>query len=303
MALIGAHVSIAGGLYKAIERGDALQCESIQIFTTSSRTWKTSPCTEETVRDFREAFAKAKHVKRVIAHNSYLLNLSTADESLRKKSVEFFIGVMEQCEALGVESLITHPGSHLGAGVEAGIAATAKSLNEVLIACRGFQTKLLLENTAGQGACIGHELGQLASIRDKTKHPERFYYCFDTQHAFAAGYDLRTESGYEEVMEQFDHLLDLKRLAAFHLNDALKDFNCRVDRHEHIGKGYLGKEVFRCLMNDKRFENTPMCVETEPGENDVLIKKDLKTLRALRSTNLPKNRAKHRKLTYSELKS
>lgn len=295
-------MSIAGGLYRAIERGEDLQCEAIQIFTQSSRTWKTFPCTEESVRLFRETFRKATHVKRVVAHNSYLLNLSTAAEDLRKKSVEFFIGVMEQCEALGIESLITHPGSHLGAGVEAGIKATAKSLSEVFAACRGFNTKVVLENTAGQGACIGHELEQLAAIRDQTKDPSRIYYCFDTQHAFAAGYDLRTESGYEEVMEHFDNLLELKRLVAFHLNDALKDFNCRVDRHEHIGKGFLGKEVFRCLVNDQRFENTPMCLELDPGENDILLKKDLKTVRALRNSPLPINRAKPRKLSYSELK-
>lgn len=294
-------MSIAGGLYKAIERGEALQCESIQIFTQSSRTWKTFPCTEESVAQFRAAFKSATHVKSVIAHNSYLLNMSTADEALRKKSVDFFIGVMEQCEALGIEGLITHPGSHLGAGVEVGIKATAKSLSDVMTACRGFKTKIVLENTAGQGACIGHELEQLAAIRDQTKDPSRLYYCFDTQHAFAAGYDLRTESGYEEVMERFDDLLEVKRLVAFHLNDALKDFNCRVDRHEHIGKGFLGKEVFRCLINDQRFENTPMCLELDPGEDDVLLKKDLKTVRALRNSPPPINRAEPGKLSYSDL--
>lgn len=281
MALLGAHLSIAGGLYKAIERGEAHRCESVQIFTQSSRSWKSSPLSEESIARFRQSFIDAQHVKRVIAHNSYLLNLSTLNEPMRKKSVEFFLGVMDQCEALGVESLITHPGSHLGAGEAAGIAATVKSLNEILRACRGYQTKILLENTAGQGGCIGHTFEQLAEIRDRSRSPERIYFCFDTQHAFAAGYDLRTESGYGEVMEHLDDKLGLKQIAAFHLNDALKDFNSRVDRHANIGKGFLGKEVFRCLLNDARFSRIPMCLETDPGEDDALLKQDLKSLRTL----------------------
>jgi len=274
-------MSIAGGLYKSIERGDALQCEAIQIFTQSSRTWQVFPLSDETISLFKETFQKAKHVKRVIAHNSYLLNLTTANEVARKKSVKFFIALMEQCESLGIESLVTHPGSHLGAGVDAGIVNTAKSLNEVLSSCSGFNTKVVLENTAGQGDCIGHEFEQLAAIQSKTKQPERIFFCFDTQHAFAAGYDLRTESGYDEVMEHFDRVLDLKRLVAFHLNDALKDFNCHVDRHESIGKGFLGKEAFRPLINDPRFASIPMCLETDPGEDDMGHKKDLKVLRSL----------------------
>jgi len=285
MALLGAHTSIAGGISLAIERGDQMKCEAIQIFVQSSRTWKIPSLEEEERTRFREALAGAKHVKSVVAHNSYLLNLSTTDRDLRKKSVAYFVETMERCESLGIEGLITHPGSHLGAGVEAGIKETSDSLNEVLKACRGFKSKIILENTAGQGGCIGHEFEHLRDIVQGTGEPERIAFCFDTQHAFAAGYDLRTREGYQNTMKKFDDLLSLKQLIAFHLNDSLKEFNCHVDRHQNIGKGFLGKEVFRELVNDARFENVPMCIETDPGEDDALHKQDLKLLRSLRKKN------------------
>lgn len=274
-------MSIAGGLHLAIERGDELGCDSIQIFTQSSRTWKSTPVTEEEAALFKKAVNGAKTVKRVVAHNSYLLNLSTTNDELRKKSVQYFIENMERCEALGIEGLITHPGSHLGAGVEAGIAATIKSLNEVLSACKGFTSKIYIENTAGQGGCIGHEIAHLGAILEGVKKPDEIFFCFDTQHAFAAGYDLRTREGYDKTFDEFDRTLSIKKLKAFHVNDALKDFNCRVDRHESIGKGFLGQEAFRPLVNDPRFAKTPMCLETAPGEDNVNYRRELKLLRSL----------------------
>lgn len=283
MGLLGAHISIAGGVSKSIERGDALQCEAIQIFTQSSRTWVIPHLPDTEIRLFREALNAAKHVKRVIAHNSYLLNLSTAHSDAREKSVRYFITTMERCEALGIESLVTHPGSHLGAGREEGIRQTTRSLDEVLAACAGFQTQILLENTAGQGDCIGHRFEELAQIADETTDPDRIGFCFDTQHAFAAGYDLRTEANYRATFDDWNQKISVKRIKAFHLNDAKKELGCRVDRHESIGQGFLGKEAFRSLLNDKRFAKTPMCIETDPGEDDVGHKKDLKLLRALRT--------------------
>ncbi len=283
MALLGAHMSIAGGISLSVDRGEKMKCEAIQIFVQSGRTWKIPPLEEQERVRFREAFSKAKYVKSVIAHNSYLLNLSTTNPQVRKRSVAYFVETMERCESLGIEGLVTHPGSHLGAGVEAGVKATSLSLKEVLRACSGFKSKIILENTAGQGGCIGHEFEQLRDIVEGTGAPDRIFFCFDTQHAFAAGYDLRTQEGYESTMGKFDSLLSLKRMAAFHLNDSLKEFNCHVDRHENIGKGFLGKDSFRPLVNDPRFKKVPMCIETYPGEDDELHRKDLKILRSLRT--------------------
>lgn len=286
MAFLGTHVSIAGGLHLAIERGDKLGCEAIQVFTQSSRTWVSSGPKEEDVILFRKAFKSAKSVQRVVAHNSYLLNLSTSNEDLRKKSVRYFIDNMERCEAFGIESLITHPGSHLGAGVSTGIRLTSKSIDEVLKACPGYRTRLVLENTAGQGDCLGCHFEELAEIVQGTSHPDRIFFCFDTQHAFAAGYDLRTDQGYQAVIEKWDAQIGTDRIVAFHLNDALKELGCRVDRHANIGKGFLGKETFRPLVNDARFLGVPMCLETDPGEEDKNWKREIKLLKSLREKSI-----------------
>jgi deoxyribonuclease-4 len=189
---------------------------------------------------------------------------------------------MDQCEALGIESLVTHPGSHLGAGVEVGIQATVQSLNEVLAATAGYQTKIVIENTAGQGACIGHDFQQLKEIVGSVANPERIFFCFDTQHAFAAGYDLREQENYEEVFEHFNEVIGLKKIVAFHLNDAVKGLNSRLDRHENIGKGELGKIPFQLLVNDKRFKDTPMCLETFPGDDDENYRREIKLLKKFR---------------------
>lgn len=285
MALLGAHMSIAGGLSKAIDRGESLRCGAIQIFTQSSRTWAISDLKEEEIKEFKEVRKKAKHLRALLAHNSYLLNLSTANNEVRKKSVAFFLKVMDRCEALGVDGLITHPGSHLGAGIEEGIKQTAKSLETILKTCRGYQTKVILENTAGQGDCIGHQFSELRKIVERTAEPDRIFFCFDTQHAFAAGYDLRTKETYERTFASFEKELGKNRIVAFHLNDALKEFGCRVDRHEHIGKGHLGVEPFRLLLNDRVFASIPMCLETEPGDEMKNYRMDLKTLRSLMRPN------------------
>ncbi len=274
-------MSIAGGLYKSIERGDELKCESIQVFVQSSRTWKSEPLSDETIRLFRAALASAKTVKRVVAHNSYLLNISTADAAARKKSVAYFVDILEKCDALGIESLITHPGSHMGAGEAEGLKHTAHSLDEVMKAAPGLKTRILLENTAGQGGCLGHCFEHLREIVDRTSQPERIAFCFDTEHAFAAGYDLRTPEAYEETFRRWDEQLGVANIRAFHVNDAVKDLGCRVDRHANIGTGFLGKEAFRPLVNDQRFMSTPMCLETEPGEENGNWKRELKLLRKL----------------------
>jgi len=281
MGLIGAHMSIAGGIHKSLARGEEVGCESIQIFTQSNRSWATTPLTDEEIRLFKAAVKSAKGIKSVIAHNSYLINISTVKEDVRKKSVAYFIQAWERCEALEIEGLITHPGSHLGAGEEAGISATIESLNEILVAGKGFRSKLILENTAGQGDCLGHRFEQLAKIVEDCDEPDLIHFCFDTQHAFAAGYDLRTPEAYEKTFAEFDRHLSTKRIAAFHLNDAVKDIGCRVDRHENIGKGFLGLEAFRPLMNDPRFKKTPMCLETNPGDEMENYRREIPLLKSL----------------------
>lgn len=280
MGLLGAHMSVAGGLSLAIERGDELKCEAIQIFVQSNRTWARKKFSNEEIETFRTAARTAKSVKSVVAHNSYLLNLSGPNTELREKSITYFIDVLQDCEALGIEGLITHPGSHQGAGEEEGIRLTIDSLNQVLKATAGVKSKLIIENTAGQGGCVGHSFDHLSEIWHGLKAPERVYFCFDTQHAFAAGYDLRTEEGYEKVFAEFDKKISVNRIVAFHLNDALKEFGCRVDRHQNIGKGFIGKETFRQLVNDPRFAHVPMCLETDPGEENENYRRELRLLRS-----------------------
>jgi deoxyribonuclease IV len=278
--LLGAHVSISGGVGEALIRGKEFGCEAIQIFTKSSRQWAARPYSEEEIA----AFKRNQHetgIKMVIAHDSYLLNLGAPNEALRKKSVGAFIDELERCEALGVPYLVAHPGAHVGSGEEQGIKTIAKSIDETQAACKGFHAKIALEITAGQGTVLGYNLRQMGQIIDAVKDNDRVRLCFDTEHAFAAGYDLRTQEGYEQTFDELDKFIGLKKLAAFHMNDSLKPFHSRVDRHEHIGKGHIGLDAFRRLVNDERFFGLPMCLETAPGLDDKDIKADLATLRSL----------------------
>ena len=285
MALFGAHISIAGGLYKAWERANDLGCEAMQIFPQSSRTWAIPEIVEEEVELFQAERKKFPTVRSVVAHNSYLLNLSTNEEATRKKSVAYFIRTMERCEAFGLDCLITHPGSHLGSGEESGVRKTSESLNEVLKATKGFRTQVTLENTAGQGGCVGHSFRQLKGILDGTSDPDRISFCFDTQHAFAAGYDLRTREAYEATFSEWEKLIGTKKIIAFLLNDALKEFATRVDRHQNIGMGFLGKDPFQFLGQDSRFEKIPMCLETDPGEDCQNYRREIKLLKSLSTRN------------------
>jgi deoxyribonuclease IV len=278
--LLGAHMSIAGGVDKALLQGKKVDCAAIQIFTKSSRQWASSPYTKEEI----EAFAqnrKETGIKTVIAHDSYLLNLGSPDNVLRKKSILAFIDEIERCETLGILNLVAHPGAHVGAGEEEGIRTIARSLDEVHKACPGYKVKVTLEITAGQGSCLGYRFEQISRIFDATSENDRLRVCFDTEHAFAAGYDIRTKEGYERTFTEFDETLGLDRLAAFHLNDSKKELNSRVDRHEHIGKGCIGLEGFRLLLNDSRFWGLPMCLETPKGPDLAEDRENLTRLRSL----------------------
>jgi deoxyribonuclease-4 len=277
--LLGAHMSIAGGVGNALLDGKKVACDAIQIFTKSSRQWAAKPYTNEEIEQFH-ANRRETGIASVVAHDSYLLNLGSPDPSLRKRSVAAFIDELERCEVLGVTHLIAHPGAHVGAGEAEGIRTIAKSLDEVHKACPGYGARVTLEITAGQGSNLGYRFEQIGAIFDATRENDRLRVCFDTEHAFAAGYDIRTKDGYERTFSEFDEAIGLENLAAFHLNDSKKEFHSRVDRHEHIGKGYIGVEAFRLLLNDQRFWGLPMCLETPKGPD---LKEDRENLTLLRS--------------------
>jgi deoxyribonuclease-4 len=277
--LLGAHLSIAGGVGNAFLEGKKVDCDAIQIFTKSSRQWASKPLSKEEIEQFK-LNRKETGIDTVVAHDSYLLNLGSPDVGLRTRSIAAFIDEMERCEMLGVSNLIAHPGAHVGAGEIEGIKSIAKSLDEVHKACPKFNVKITLEITAGQGSNLGYRFEQIGNMIDATRENDRLRVCFDTEHAFAAGYDLRTKEGYEHTFSEFDDVIGIELLAAFHLNDSKKEFHSRVDRHEHIGQGFIGVEAFRLLMNDKRFWGLPMCLETPKGPD---LKQDRENLTLLRS--------------------
>jgi deoxyribonuclease-4 len=276
--ILGAHMSIAGEVGEALIRGKQVGCECIQIFTKSSRQWASKPYSKEEIDKFKRNQIDTG-IGTVIAHDSYLVNLGAPDEAMRLKSVKGFIDELHRCEALGVPTLVAHPGSHVGSGIENGIRTIAKSIDEAHAATKGFNVKIALEITAGQGSNLGHTFEQMAQIFDAVVENERLRLCFDTEHAFAAGYDIRTPEGYENTFSELEKFIGIKKLAAFHLNDSIKDFHSRVDRHQHIGKGFIGLDAFRRILNDERFFGLPMCLETPKGPE---MKEDIENLATLR---------------------
>jgi deoxyribonuclease IV len=262
--LLGAHMSIAGGYHLAAEKGGALGCTTIQVFTKNERQWKAKPITDEDASLFKTAVAK-HGIKVAFAHDTYLHNLASPNPELWRKSVDAFAEELQRCDRLGLDYLVSHPGSPMTSGADAGIGRMRDALAEILGKSRGVRARILLETTAGQGATLGSkfdEMGRLVEGFDLVG------VCFDTCHVFAAGYDLRTREGYERVMSDFDRHIGLGRLRAFHLNDSKKDLGCRVDRHENIGRGFIGRDAFRFIMNDPRFAAVPKVIET-PKEDDM----------------------------------
>jgi deoxyribonuclease IV len=258
--LLGAHVSIAGGVHQAIGRGEDLGCTAIQIFTKNAAQWKGKPLSEEEVSKFTKEHARTGIV--VVVHDAYLINLGSPNTALLKKSQAAFMEEMERAEQLEVPYLIMHPGAHSGSGEDAGLRSVAKSFNMILRKTPGFGIKILVENTAGQGTALGYSFEHLRRIIEQTVEPERMGVCLDSCHAFAAGYDLHDSSGYKRVLEEFDTVVGLDNLKALHLNDCKKGLGLRVDRHEHLGKGTLGLDFFRLVMNDSRFRHIPKIIET-----------------------------------------
>ena len=278
--LLGAHESIAGGVDKALERGQEVGCDTLQIFVKSPNRWVSKPLTEEDAAAFREAVARTG-IWPVFAHTLYLLNLATPDDELWNKSVAALADDLDRCELLGLPGLVIHPGSHMGSGEEAGLARIVAALDEVHIRRPGYGVRVWLEVTAGQGDHLGYSFAQLRAMIDGVREPERLGVCFDTAHAFAAGYELRTRPGYEATWADFDATLGLHRLKAIHLNDSAKGLGSRVDRHDHIGQGLLGLEPFRFLVNDLRFRGVPMALETNKGPDLAEDKENLAVLRSL----------------------
>jgi deoxyribonuclease-4 len=282
--LLGAHQSIAGGVENALSRGQQVGCDTIQIFVKSPNRWVSKPLAEENVVAFREAVAETA-IWPVFAHALYLVNLATPDDALWQKSLAALVDDLERCERLELPGLVIHPGSHMRSGEETGMARIVAALDEVHARLPGYQVQVWLETTAGQGAHLGYTFEQLRAMVDGVKAPERLGICFDTAHAFAAGYELRTREGYESTWAQFDAVLGLKFLRAIHLNDSKKDLGSRVDRHDHIGKGLLGLEPFRYLLNDPRFRGLPMTLETDKGPDLAEDKENLAVLRSLVDAN------------------
>jgi len=277
MGLLGAHMSISGGVEKSISRGHDLGCETIQIFSKNQRQWKSPNLSDGAAERFRQARQKLS-IKNVAIHDSYLINLAHPDPEQLQKSRDAFFDEMERAEKLGVEFLIFHPGSHMNTSEENGIRRIAGSLNDVLARFPDSRVQLLLETTSGSGHHLGCRFEQLAAILSRVHKKDRVGVCFDTAHVFAAGYDIRDERAYEDTMDQFQRTIGLGRLQAFHLNDSKNDLGSRVDRHENIGMGFLGELPFRCLVNDSRFRNVPMILETPEGEK--YYKKNLTLLKS-----------------------
>ena len=276
--LLGAHVSIAGGVETAPERAKKLTCDCIQIFSKNQQQWKAKPITIEQADLFKENCTKYGVAETVI-HDSYLINLGSPDKALLKQSREAFLDEMVRAQHLGVRYLAFHPGSHSGSGESEGLKKIAESMNWVRSEFGGGTVQLLLENTAGQGSALGYSFEHLAKIIGMQEDQKNVGVCFDTAHAYAAGYDLKTKQGYAKTMGMFDDIVGLEYLKAGHLNDCKSAFGSRVDRHEQIGKGNLGLEGFRNLMNDKRLARVPLNLETPAG--DEKYKQELKLLRSL----------------------
>ena len=277
---LGAHMSVAGGLPLAMERATTLGCTAAQVFVKNASQGRWREVGDEEVAAFRAAHA-ASPVGPLVAHASYLINLCTTDPALLEKSREALVDELQRCARLGVQGLVLHPGAHLGAGEEAGIDGVAASIDAAMSAVPGISTRLLLENTAGQGSCLGYRLEHLEAIRERVAAPERVGICLDTCHAFAAGYALHEESGYEEMMAEVEERIGLGALGCLHLNDSLRPFNSRRDRHAHIGEGEIGLGAFARLLQDPRLAATPMIIETETGDDLEGHRRDLETLRGL----------------------
>lgn len=276
--LLGAHVSVAGGVDTSFKRAVELNCTAFQIFTKSNRQWKAKPLNPEEIERYHEQQVETG-ITPVICHASYLLNLGTADDAVWQKSIEALIVELERCERLKIPYLVIHPGAHLKAGVEAGLARVSQGLDIVHERLPEVEVKVAVEITAGQGTTLGSTFEEINQIITACQQSDRLAVCFDTCHALAAGYEFRTPESYRTMIDTFDQVVGIDRLTVIHVNDSVKDLGSRVDRHTHIGEGCIGLEPFGYFLNDARFQKVPFLLET-PVDKDP--EDNLRNLAALR---------------------
>lgn len=276
--LLGAHMSIGGGLHTAIERGCSINCTAIQIFVKNNMQWFARPLTRDEIRAFLE-HRQRRELLSIFAHANYLINLAATNPQFLENSIRALSEELTRANQLELPFLVMHPGAHLRAGEQAGLDKIVNSINRVFRKIPKVKTRIALETTAGQGSCLGHRFEQIAYIIESVREPERLCVCLDTAHVFAAGYDIGGEAGVKKTFRQFNRIIGLDRLAAIHLNDSKTARDSRVDRHEHIGKGQIGLEAFRFIMRDRRFREIPKVLETPKGKE---MREDVMNLKILR---------------------
>ncbi len=272
-------MSTGGGVWKALQRGAGIGCEVVQLFVKNNMQWLGKPYSQEDLAMYAKELA-AQKLAAVFGHTGYLINLGAPPCAKRDRSLQSLIQEINLATELGLPFLVMHPGAHLGSGEAAALARIVSGLDEVFKATKSSTVRIALENTAGQGTCLGHTISHLASIYEQVKQPKRLGVCLDTAHLFAAGYDIRTPKGWNAAIAEADSLIGLDRILAFHLNDSKTDLGSRVDRHAGIGQGKIGRQAFRHIVNDARFRDLPGCLET-PKSAD--LHEDMENLATLRS--------------------
>jgi deoxyribonuclease-4 len=278
--LLGAHMSIRGGVSVAIERARSIDCTAMQIFVKNNMQWFARPLSRAEIRAFLDHVQRGELLS-VFGHANYLINLAATNLQFHANSIRALAEELVRADQLELPFLVLHPGAHLGAGEQAGLEKIVNSINEVFRKIPNVKTKIALEITAGQGSCIGHRFEHLAYIIENVREPERLRVCLDTAHLFAAGYHISRESGVRKIFREFDRVIGRDRLVAIHVNDSKTPCGSRVDRHEHIGKGRIGLDVFHFIMRSPRFRKIPKVLETPKGKDlaeDVI---NLRTLRRL----------------------
>jgi deoxyribonuclease-4 len=264
-ALLGAHTSTSGGVLQAVVRAQACGFTAAQIFVKNNKQWFAPPLAPSEIEEFRAA-RQASGIF-FFAHNSYLVNLGSQDAEMFSTSVKSMTAELERAEALGLPFIVMHPGSHGGAGEEAGLRRITEGLDQIVRNTSGFHCRMALEVTAGQGKALGYRLKHLSWLMENVSNEKRFGTCLDTAHLYAAGYNVRTREGYEETMAEVKKLLGLKRVLGLHLNDSKVPLGKRVDRHEHLGLGEIGLDCFKWIVQDPRWASTPKVLETPKSED------------------------------------